>query len=171
MVPAAPRGVIDAAEWIGPADDMNLGLHTVWKFYYLQGLHQSTDIGEVIINKTFWNKLPPDIQEIVRTAAMASMTETYTFNVYRNAQAVVKLRNDFKVQILDTPKDFFPEFVRATNVVLDRYASKDAFFKQVLDSQKNFAVTVVPYWTKILDLYSNLGNAALKSAEKPAAKK
>jgi len=171
IVPAAQRGVIDAAEWIGPADDMNLGLHTVWKFYYLQGLHQSTDIGEVIVNKTFWNKLPPDIQEIVRTAAMASMTETYTFNVYRNAQAVVKLRNDFKVQILDTPKDFFPEFVRATNVVLDRYASNDAFFKQVLDSQKNFAVTVVPYWTKILDLYSNLGNAALKSAEKPAAKK
>ena len=171
IVPAAQRGVIDAAEWIGPADDMNLGLHTVWKFYYLQGLHQSTDIGEVIVNKSFWNKLPPDIQEIVRTAAMASMTETYTFNVYRNALAVVKLRNDFKVQILDTPKDFFPEFVRATNVVLDRYASKDAFFKQVLDSQKNFAVTVVPYWTKILDLYSNLGNAALKSAEKPAAKK
>ena len=171
IVPAAQRGVIDAAEWIGPADDMNLGLHTVWKYYYLQGLHQSTDIGEVIINKTFWNKLPPDIQEIVRTAAMASMTETYTFNVYRNAQAVVKLRNEFKVQILDTPKDFFPEFVRATNVVLDRYAGKDAYFKQVLDSQRNFATTVVPYWTKILDLYSNLGNAALKSAEKPAAKK
>jgi len=174
-VPAAQRGVIDAAEWIGPADDMNLGLHTVWKYYYLQGLHQSTDIGEVIINKTFWSKLPPDIQEIVRTAAMASMTETYTFNVYRNAQAVVKLRNEFKVQILDTPKDFFPEFVRATNVVLDRYAGKDAYFKQVLDSQRNFAKTVVPYWTKILDLYSNLGNAALKSvetpAEKPAAKK
>ena len=165
IVPAAQRGVIDAAEWIGPADDMNLGLHTVWKFYYLQGLHQSTDIGEVIVNKSFWNKLPPDIQEIVRTAAMASMTETYTFNVYRNAQAVVKLRNDFKVQILDTPKDFFPEFVRATNVVLDRYASKDAFFKQVLDSQKNFAVTVVPYWTKILDLYSNLGNAALAAPQ------
>jgi TRAP-type mannitol/chloroaromatic compound transport system substrate-binding protein len=171
IVPAAQRGVIDAAEWIGPADDMNLGLHTVWKYYYLQGLHQSTDIGEVIINKTFWSKLPPDIQEIVRTAAMASMTETYTFNVYRNAQAVVKLRNDFKVQILDTPKDFFPEFVRATNVVLDRYAGKDAYFKQVLDSQRNFAKTVVPYWTKILDLYSNLGNAALKSSEKPPAKK
>jgi hypothetical protein len=93
---------------------MNLGLHTVWKYYYLQGLHQSTDIGEVIINKTFWSKLPADIQEIVRTAAMASMTETYTFNVYRNAQAVVKLRNDFKVQILDTPKGFFPG-VRASD--------------------------------------------------------
>ena len=162
IVPAAQRGVIDAAEWIGPADDINLGLQTVWKHYYLQGLHQSTDIGEVIVNKSFWNKLPADIQEIVRTAAMASMTETYTYNVYRNAKAIVRLRNEFKVEIHDTPKDFFPEFVRATNVVLDRYSAKDAFFKQVLDSQRNFAKDVVPYWTKILDLYSNLGNAALQ---------
>jgi TRAP-type mannitol/chloroaromatic compound transport system substrate-binding protein len=171
IVPAAQRGVIDAAEWIGPADDLNLGLHTVWKNYYLQGLHQSTDIGEVLFNKSFWNKLPADVQEIVRTAAMASMTETYTYNVYRNAVAVQRLRNEFKVTIHDTPRDFYPEFVRATNVVLERYAAKDAFFKQVLDSQRNFARTVVPYWTKILDLYSELGNAALKSAPKPATEK
>ena len=163
LVPGAQRGVIDAAEWIGPADDLNLGLQTIWKHYYLQGLHQSTDIGEIIINKAAWNKLSPDLQEIVRAAAMASMTETYTFNVYKNAQAIVRLRNEFKVNIHDTPKDFFPEFVRATNVVLDRYAAKDAFFKQTLDSQRAFAKVVVPYWTKILDLYANLGNAALAS--------
>ena len=168
IVPSAQRGVIDAAEWIGPADDLNLGLHRVWKNYYLQGLHQSTDIGEVLINKAVWAKLPADLQEIVRTAAMASMMETYTYNVYRNAAAVKKLRDEFKVTIHDTPRDFYPEFVRATNVVLERYAAKDAFFKQVLDSQREFARTVVPYWTKILDLYSELGNAALKPA--PAKK-
>jgi TRAP-type mannitol/chloroaromatic compound transport system substrate-binding protein len=162
IVPAAQRGTIDAAEWIGPADDRNLGLHTVWKYYYLQGLHQSTDVGEILFNKTYWDKLSPDLQEILRTAAMASMMETYSFNVYRNAQAIVELRDKHQVQVLDTPKDFFPEFVRATNVVLDRYADKDAFFKEVLDSQRNFAKTVVPYWTKILDLYSELGNAALQ---------
>jgi TRAP-type mannitol/chloroaromatic compound transport system substrate-binding protein len=162
IVPAAQRGTIDAAEWIGPADDRNLGLHTVWKYYYLQGLHQSTDVGEILFNKTYWDKLSPDLQEILRTAAMASMMETYSFNVYRNAQAIVELRDKHQVQVLDTPKDFFPEFVRATNVVLDRYAAKDAFFKEVLDSQRDFAKTVVPYWTKILDLYSELGNAALQ---------
>jgi len=162
IVPAAQRGVIDAAEWIGPADDLNLGLHTVWKNYYLQGLHQSTDIGEVLVNKTVWAKLTPDLQEMMRTAALASMTETYSYNVYKNAMAVKRLREEFKVTIHDTPKDFFPEFVRATKVVLAKYADKDPFFKQVLDSQRNFAVTVVPYWTKILDLYSNLGNAALQ---------
>ena len=171
IVPSAQRGVIDAAEWIGPADDLNLGLHRVWKNYYLQGLHQSTDIGEVLINKGVWAKLPADLQEIVRTAAMASMMETYTYNVYRNAAAVKKLRDEFKVTIHDTPRDFYPEFVRATNVVLERYAAKDPFFKQVLDSQRDFAKTVVPYWTKILDLYSGLGNAALKPAAAPAKKK
>ena len=95
---------------------------------------------------------------------MASIAETYMYNVAKNAQAVVKLRDQYKVQVLDTPSDFFPEFVRATNVVLDRYAAKDAYFKQVLDSQRNFARVAVPYWTKILDLYSNLGNAALKDS-------
>jgi TRAP-type mannitol/chloroaromatic compound transport system substrate-binding protein len=121
-------------------------------------------VGDLYINGDFWKKLPPDIQEIVRTAAMASIAETYTYNVARNANAIVKLREQFKVEIHDTPKDFFPEFVRATNVVLDRYAAKDAYFKQVLDSQRSFARVVVPYWTKILDLYSNLGNAALKDS-------
>jgi TRAP-type mannitol/chloroaromatic compound transport system substrate-binding protein len=162
IVPAAQRGTIDAAEWIGPADDRNLGLQTVWKYYYLQGLHQSTDIGEVLFNKTWWNKQPADVQAILRGAALASMMETYSFNVYRNAQAVVELREKYNVQILDTPKEFYPEFVKATNIVLDRYAAKDPFFKEVLDSQRNFAKTVVPYWTKILDLYSELGNSALK---------
>jgi len=165
IVPSAQRGVIDAAEWIGPADDMNLGLQTVWKNYYLQGLHQSTDIGEVLINKGVWDKLAPDLQEIIRTAAMASMMETYSFNILRNAQAIVKLRNEFKVTVHDTPRDFYPEFVRATTVVLDRYAKKDPFFKETLDSQREFSKVVVPYWTKILDLYSNLGNAALKSGK------
>jgi TRAP-type mannitol/chloroaromatic compound transport system substrate-binding protein len=161
IVPAAQRGTIDAAEWIGPADDRNLGLQTIWKHYYLQGLHQSTDVGEVLFNKTFFDGLAPDLKEIVRGAAMASIAETYTFNVWRNAQAIVELRDRQGVQILDTPKDFFPEFVRATNVVLDRYAQKEPFFKEVLDSQRAFATTVVPYWTKVIDLYSQLGNAAL----------
>ena len=161
IVPAAQRGTIDAAEWIGPADDRNLGLHTIWKYYYLQGLHQSTDVGEVLFNKAFWDKLPNDLKEILKGAALASMTETYAFNVWRNAQAIVELREKHNVQIMDTPKDFFPEFVRATNIVLDRYAQKDPFFKEVLDSQRTFGKTVVPYWTKIIDLYGQLGNSAL----------
>jgi len=157
IVPAAQRGVIDAAEWIGPADDVALGFHTVFKHYYLQGLHQSTDVGEVLINKAVWGKLPADLKAVVETAAMASMTDTYTYNVFRNAQAVQRLKTEFKVTVHDTPKDIFPAFIKATNTIYDREASKNAFFKEVLDSQRAFAKTVVPYWTKISALYTNLG--------------
>jgi TRAP-type mannitol/chloroaromatic compound transport system substrate-binding protein len=162
IVPAAQRGVIDAAEWIGPADDVNLGLHRVWKHYYLQGLHQSTDVGEVIFNKGWFDKQTPEIKEILRTAAMATVADTYVFNVARNARALEKLKSEAQVQVHDTPADFFPAFIKATNIVLDRHAAKDAFFKEVLESQRTFAKTVVPYWTKINALYTNMGNAALQ---------
>ena len=160
IVPAAQRGVLDAAEWIGPADDMALGFHTVFKHYYLQGLHQSTDVGEVLFNKTAWNKLTPQLKAIVETAAMASMTDTYTYNVYRNAAAVQKLRTEFKVEIHDTPKDIFPAFIKATNTIYDREAQKNALFKEILESQRAFAKVVVPYWTKINGLYYNMGLAS-----------
>jgi TRAP-type mannitol/chloroaromatic compound transport system substrate-binding protein len=157
IVPAAQRGVIDAAEWIGPADDMALGFHTVFKHYYLQGLHQSTDVGELLINKTTWNKLATDLKAIVESSAMATMMETYSYNVQRNALALKKLKDDFKVTIHDTPKDIFPAFIKATNTIYDREAGKNAFFKEVLESQRTFAKLVVPYWNKINGLYYNLG--------------
>lgn len=162
IVPAAQRGVIDAAEWIGPADDMILGFHTVFKNYYLQGLHQSSDIGELLINKTVWNKLSPDLKAVVETAVMASIAETYTYNVHRNANALQKLVTEHKVVVQDTPKEFFTAFLKATNVVYDREAERNPLFKEVLQSQRSFAKTVVPYWTKINGLYYNLGAEAVK---------
>jgi len=166
IVPSAQRGVIDAGEWIGPADDMLLGFYTVWKHYYLQGLHQATDVGDVYINKDFWNKLSPDLQAIVEAAAMLSIADTWNFNVWRNAQAVKLLQEKHGVTIHDTPKDFYPELVKASQKVLEKYAAKDPFFKEVLDSQRKFAEVVVPYWTKVLELYYNIGEAALKAKGK-----
>jgi TRAP-type mannitol/chloroaromatic compound transport system substrate-binding protein len=158
IVPAAQRGVLDAAEWIGPADDMALGFHNVFKHYYLQGLHQSTDVGEILINKTVWGKLGAELKAIVEDAAMATMTDTYTYNVYRNAQAIVKLRTEHKVNIHDTPRDIFPAFIKATNLIYEREAGKNPFFKEALESQRAFAKVVVPYWNKINGLYFNLGS-------------
>lgn len=157
IIPAAQRGVIDAAEWIGPADDLALGFHTVFKHYYLQGLHQSTDVGELLLNKTVWNKLPADLKALIEGAVLATMMETYSYNVQRNAVALERLKKEFKVTVHDTPKDIFPAFIKATNLVYDREAARNPFFKEVLESQRKFAKAVVPYWTKINGLYYNMG--------------
>jgi TRAP-type mannitol/chloroaromatic compound transport system substrate-binding protein len=70
---------------------------------------------------------------------------------------VEKLKTEHKVAIHDTPRDIFPAFIKATNVIYEREAGKNPFFKEVLESQRTFAKLVVPYWNKINGLYFNLG--------------
>ena len=162
IVPAAQRGVIDAGEWINPGEDIRLGLHQVWKNYYLQGFHQASDLGSIIINKDFWNKLPADLQAIIEVAAMASVTESIAVNIYRNAAALKEMQDNFGVKVHDTPKDLYPAFLKSSKAVLAKYSAKDPFFKKVVESQEKFAKLTVPYWTKLLGLYLYLGEAATK---------
>jgi TRAP-type mannitol/chloroaromatic compound transport system substrate-binding protein len=163
ILTAGERGVIDAAEMVGPAEDMMMGFHTVWKHVYPQGLCQATDLTEMLINKDFWNKLSPDLQEIIRVGAMASITDNWNATIYRNAEALKILKEKHGVQVHETPRDYYPEFVKTTYKVLNKYADKDPFFKKVLESQRKFAQTVVPYWTKELELYHYLGIEGLKA--------
>jgi len=161
IVPAAQRGVIDAAEWINPGEDIKLGLHQVWKHYYLQGFHQASDLGSLIINKDFWKKLPADLQAIIKIAAKASVTDSIAVNIYRNAAALKEMQEKHGVKVHDTPPDLYPAFLKSSKAVMEKYSAKDPFFKKVADSQKTFADLTVPYWTKLLGLYQGLGQAAV----------
>src|SRR4026209_182529 len=69
IFPALERGVIDAAEFVGPYQDRRLGLHKAAKYYYTTGWHESSTVTELIIHKAAWDSLPPDLQEIVKVAA------------------------------------------------------------------------------------------------------
>lgn len=162
IVPSAQKGVIDAAEWIGPADDRNLGLQKIWKYYYLQGLHQQTDVGQIIFNKDFWNSLPPDLKEIIRVAVMANVAETFNADIYDNAKALHQFEDQDHVHVLDTPADYYPKFIASERKITQQYASKNPFFKKVLESQIGFAKTVYPYRVRILELYYNMLKAAHK---------
>jgi TRAP-type mannitol/chloroaromatic compound transport system substrate-binding protein len=156
IVPAAQKGVIDGAEWIGPADDRNLGLQKIWKYYYLQGLHQQTDVGQIIFNQGFWDSLPADLKEIIRVAVMANVAEQYSANIYDNALALHQFEDQDKVKVLDTPADYYPKFIASERKITQQYSAKNPFFKKVLDSQIDFAKMVYPYRVRTLELYYNM---------------
>ena len=160
IVPAAQRGVIDAAEWIGPADDRNLGLQKIWKYYYLQGLHQQTDVGQIVFNGDFWKSLPPDLQEIIKVAVMANVAETINASTYDNAVALQELQQKYGVHVENTPADYYPKFIASEKKVTAAYAAKNPFFKKVLDSEIAFAKQVYPYRVRILELYYNMVKTA-----------
>lgn len=161
IVPAAQRGVIDAAEWIGPADDRALGLSSVWKNYYLQGLHQAADVGDIYINLDWWNKLPADLQAIFQTAIMSCIADTYNWNVSQNGAALKELVEKQGVKVLDTPDDYYPAYMQAAQEVLDKYAAKDPFFKKVLTSMQEFAKVTVPYQARANGVFYKMGQTAL----------
>jgi TRAP-type mannitol/chloroaromatic compound transport system substrate-binding protein len=152
IIPAAERGVLDAAEWCCPVADQAYGFHRVFKYYYLQGLHQNIVNGDIYINGDFWKKLPADLQAVVEGATLASIAESTAYRIHANAVALKKLKEEQGVKVMETPADYFPAFREATRKVMEQQAASNPFFAKVLNSQKQFAETVVPYWVQIQKL-------------------
>jgi TRAP-type mannitol/chloroaromatic compound transport system substrate-binding protein len=161
IVPSAQRGVIDAAEWISPADDAALGLNTVWKHYYLQGLHQAVSIGDIYVNLDWWNSLPKDLQAIFQCGIMSLITDTMNWNVSQNSKALKKYVTEDKVVVHNTPPEYFPAYMAAAQQVIDKYAQQDAFFKQVLQSMVEWANLTVPYQSQANGTFYNMGKTAM----------
>jgi TRAP-type mannitol/chloroaromatic compound transport system substrate-binding protein len=144
IIPAAQRGVIDCAEWVGGVEDLKLGFHNVWKYHYTPGMHENVTVGELLINGEVWSKLSPDLQEIVKSAASATFIHWWARWQKQNADALKELQEKHKVQILKTPDDILIEFLKTWDKIAAQEAEKDPFFKKVLESQRAYAGLVVP---------------------------
>jgi TRAP-type mannitol/chloroaromatic compound transport system substrate-binding protein len=107
-------------------------------------MHENVTIGEVLINGDVWKSLAPDLQEIIRSAAMETFVRWWARWQRQNADAIKELQEKHKVQILRTPDDVLIAFLKAWDKIAAAEAEKDPFFKKVLDSQRQYASIVVP---------------------------
>jgi len=87
-------GVIDATEWVGPYNDRSFGLNEVAEYYYTPGWHEPEAMMEFIVNMNAWNRLPEDLQAIVRVASDAVNADMLAEYTARNAQALRDLRSE-----------------------------------------------------------------------------
>jgi TRAP-type mannitol/chloroaromatic compound transport system substrate-binding protein len=159
LIPAAERGIVDGVEWINPANDLPLGLHDVFKYYSIQGLHQAIDIADVMFNGAKWRSLPPDLQAIVETALTASLLDATLYFAHENAKALKEIRAK-GVTMFDAPADYAPAFIKSAKKVLGQLEAKDPFFKRVLESQRAYANVVVPYTRETSKLSTLISGAA-----------
>ena len=163
IIPAAQRGVIDAAEWIGPAEDLAMGFHTVWKHYYLQGLHQALSIGDILLNKAWYDKLSPQHKAIINAGMKTIMADQIMMNIDLNARALKELTGKHGVILEDTPAEYYAAYMKAAKTVLDKYIAADPFFKKVWNSLHAWAQVTVPYTTSAHGLYYNFGKTAIET--------
>ncbi|TBR13451.1 MAG: ABC transporter substrate-binding protein [Rugosibacter sp.] len=66
---ALEKGVIDAAEWVGPYDDEKFGFYKVAKHYYYPGWWEGGPQLALYVNAKAWEQLPADYKVILTTAA------------------------------------------------------------------------------------------------------
>ncbi len=91
VVEAMKSGEIDAAEWVGPWNDMELGLHEVGRHYYHPGFHEPGTQISLGINLDLWIGLSEREQEVIRMACRSeAMRMSGEFNA-RNAIAMSQL--------------------------------------------------------------------------------
>ena len=102
---ALERGVIDAAEWVGPHDDMKLGLHKTARYYYYPGWHEPGTTNEFSFNRKAYDALPIDLRRTLDHAAAARQHLRPHGLPQKNAVALERLKTEFrgKVEVLPLP--------------------------------------------------------------------
>jgi len=158
IFPALERGVIDAAEFVGPFQDRKLGLHKAAKYYYTTGWHESATVSELLINKAAWDKLPKDLQAIVENAAAACNVISEAWCQRNNADAMQDLVKNHGVIARPLPDDVLKRLKEVTDQVLAEAAAKDPMTKKVHDSYMAYkakyeawaAYSEAPYQSKVL---------------------
>jgi TRAP-type mannitol/chloroaromatic compound transport system substrate-binding protein len=134
IFPALERGVIDAAEWVGPVQDRRLGLHKAAKNYYSTGWHEPSTTTELLISKKAYDKLPKDIQAIIRQVAAAANIIAHTSAEALNGDALEDLIQNHGVKVSELPTDVIDELRKKTVVVLEAGAAADPVTRKVHDS-------------------------------------
>ena len=168
IVPSAQRGVIDCAEWVGGIEDLRLGLPQVWKYHYTPGMHETTSIGELMINTDVWKGFTPQQQEAVRSAVTETFLRWWVKWQRQNADAIKEMREKHGTQLLRTPPDVLIAFFKAWDEIAREESAKNPTFKRVLDSQREYASIVVPAKRFMFPPYSFAANYYYPE-KKPAA--
>jgi len=170
IVPAAQRGVIDCAEWVGGVEDLRLGLPGVFKYHYTPGMHENNSVGEFGFNLDVWKTFTPQQQEATNSAVKDAFITWITRWQYQNAEAIEEMIKKHGVQIRRTPPDILLASLKAWDEVAAENSAKSATFKKVYESQRAYAAKVVPAKRYMFPPYSFAANYYWpEGGAKPAA--
>jgi len=142
-------GAIDAAEWIGPVNDLALGFYQVAPFYYSPGYHEPGTGLQLMINKAKFDSLPNDLKLALQFAAQAMNNDMLAEYNALNGQALATLVQKHNVQLRRLSPEILEAMGGAANEVLNEvYAKADPITKKIIESYLKFMGEVMP-WSRV----------------------
>lgn len=127
-------GAIDATEWVGPYNDYFMKFYEAAKFYYWPGMHEPGAQIAFGMNKSWWEGLSKNDQNILQAACNESnanvMAETNAFN----GEYLNRLINDHGVQLREFNDDVYDAFGEASAEVTEEAREFDDLSKRIYDA-------------------------------------
>ena len=138
ILQAIQTGAIDAAEFVGPTDDLILGLDQFdgELFYYHPGWWEPGTALEVQFPLSQWNELPEQYQAAIEAAAaMANSNMMATYDTL-NPIDLQTIKGFANVQEFNS--DIMAAFKEETENVLDTIAGEDSRFAAILGPWREY---------------------------------
>ena len=149
---ALERGVIDAAEWVGPYDDMKLGLQNTARYYYYPGWHEPGTVSEFGFNKKAYEALPTDLKQILDLAAAATQVHGLMDFHAKNALAFERLKTEYKgkVELVQFPMPVLRDLKKIATEVIREQSEKSPMARKVHASFTKFQA-LVGRWDQVAE--------------------
>jgi TRAP-type mannitol/chloroaromatic compound transport system substrate-binding protein len=138
ILPALQSGTVDAAEWVGPWNDLAFGFYKVTKHYHYPGFHEPGSMLSFGMNKELWDGMSDaDKAMFSHIAAGINNKALAEFNA-NNTQALDTLLNKHGVELHEFSDDLYKAFGEAAKDVLATAGASDAISKKVYESFLDF---------------------------------
>ncbi len=145
IFPALEKGTIDAADYVGPAVNYDLGFHQVTKYILFgppgtMSIYQPVDLMDLTVNMGAWRRLSKKMQELVEDQVKAFSLRHFVAIQKANLVAMDKFIAAGS-EVSRMSQSDVEKFRRAAVPIWFKWAKKDAdaarVFKLHLDYMKN----------------------------------
>ena len=132
---ALQSGTLDAAEFVGPYNDLALGFYQVCKNYYFPSFVEPGLATELVVDKKKFLDLPEDLQAIIRDCCQAEYDAVAADFAANDPRALQTLVNEHGVQVKYFPDEILEAGAKAAREVLEEFLnSSDPLTKKTAES-------------------------------------
>lgn len=153
IFPALEKGTIDAADYVGPAVNWDLGFAQVTKYILfgppgLMSLYQAVDLMDLTVNIGAWKRLDPKMQALVEDEVRSYSYKHYIGIQKRNVEALKKFE-EAGSEVNRLPAEDAEKWRKAAIPIWFNWGRKDADAARVLQLQLDFMTNdLMGYITK-----------------------
>jgi TRAP-type mannitol/chloroaromatic compound transport system substrate-binding protein len=132
---ALQSGTLDAAEFVGPYNDLALGFYQIAKNYYFPSFIEPGLATELVVDKAKYQALPADLQAIIKDICQAEYDAVAADFAANDPRALQTLINDHGVKVHQFPDEILAAGAAAAKEIIEGLLeSSDPLTKKTAES-------------------------------------